>query len=152
VTGSRDGFGIVPAELRAASGGTVTLNLTAFPAFEVAGAVLDAGGPVFDPLALQDIIADAAPVAGAVVSFERRDTGPAAPGAAITAADGTFHQAGFELGGSFVARVSAPGLVGAIALNLFGGFGGAIGDGSSVAFERDRAGVLEGLVLLLRPA
>jgi hypothetical protein len=47
--------------------------------------------------------------------------------------------------------VSAPGFVGAIALSLFGALGGATGDGSSVAFEHDRADVLEGLVLLLQP-
>ena len=152
VTGTRDGFGIEPEELRASSGGTTTLNLTAFPAFEVTGTVLNPGGPVFDLLALQDVIADSAAVSGAAVSFERRDAGPAAPSAVVTRADGTFRQRGFEVGGSFVARVSAPGFVGAITISLFGAFGGASGDGSSVAFEHGRADVLEGLILLLQPA
>ena len=151
VTGTRDGFGIEPAELRASSGGTVTLNLTAFPAFEVTGAVRNTGSPVVDLLSLEDIISGAGPVAGAVVSFERRDAGPAPPGAVITDADGTFHQRGFEVGGSFVARASAPGFVGAITFSLLGLFGGETGDGSSLAFEHDRADVLEGLVLLLQP-
>ena len=41
VTVSRDQFSSAPTQLRAAAPGTTTLNLTAFPAYEVSGKVLD---------------------------------------------------------------------------------------------------------------
>ncbi len=149
VTGVRDGFGVVPARLQATAAGTTTLNLTAFPAFDVAGVVLDAGGPIPDLATLQGLLAGAPPVPGAVVSFQRRDDGPEAPGAVISAADGTFRQRGFEVGGSFVAQANAPGFEGAILLGLLGLFG-ATGDGSAAAFQHDRADLLEGVVLLMQ--
>ena len=41
---TRDQFSSAPTQLRAAAPGTTTLNLTAFPAYEVSGKVLDHEG------------------------------------------------------------------------------------------------------------
>ena len=153
VTGERDGFGVVPAELRAPSGGTATLNLTAFPAFDVAGRVVDAGGPIVDLATFQRLLDDGPPVAGAMVSFTRRDNGPPAPAPVVTAADGTFHQRGFELGGEFVATATRAGFVGATFLPFVGGlFGGPTSDGAAAPFSSQRTGLLDGIVLILQRA
>lgn len=153
VTGERDGFGVVPAELRAAAGGTTTLDLTAFPAFDVAGVVVDAGGPIADLATFQRLLDDGPPVAGAMVSFTRRDDGPPAPAPVVTAADGTFHQRGFALGGEFVATATRPGFVGATFFPLVGGlFGGPAADRGAAEFSSQRAGLLDGVVLILQRA
>ena len=71
VTVSRDQFSSAPTQLRAASPGTTTLNLTAFPAYEVSGKVVDLElGDVADLQSLADLPG----VPGAIVSFhaERR--------------------------------------------------------------------------------
>ena len=151
VTGERDGFGVVPAELRAPSAGTTTLNLSAFAAFDVAGAVVDAAGPIVDLATFQRLLDDAPPVAGAMVSFTRRDNGPPAPAPVVTAADGAFHQRGFQLGGEFVATATRAGFVGATFLPLVGGlFGGPTNDGATAAFTSQRAGLLDGIALILQ--
>jgi hypothetical protein len=154
VTGTRDGFGVTPAQLRATSPGVVTLNLTAFPAFEVAGTVLDAeGGLPADFAQLAAFHAGLPPVPGAVVAFHRTDGAAPAPDPVVTMADGTFEQRAFEVGGAFVAAASAPGFVGATLLPLFFGvFGGPTTDGGSVTFSHDRADRLDGLILLLQRA
>jgi hypothetical protein len=154
VTGTRDGFGVTPAQLRATSPGTVTLNLTAFPAFTVTGTVLDAEGGVPADLAqLEAFLAELPPVPGAVVAFHRTDTAAPAPEPVVAAADGTYEQRGFEVGGAFVAEASAPGFVGATLFPLFFGvFGGTTADGGSIPFSHDRADRLDGVLLLLQRA
>jgi hypothetical protein len=91
-------------------------------------------------------------VASAVVSFTRRDAGPGPPPAVTTAADGTFRQRGFEIGGSFVAQATRPGFVGATLIGLAGFFGDPSQDGASVPFSHDRADLLDGVVLLMQRA
>jgi hypothetical protein len=149
VTGARDGFGVVPAELRAAAGGTAVLNLTAFPAFDVAGVVVDAGGPIADLAALQRLLDDGPPLAGALVSFTRGDDRQPVPSPVVTAADGTFHQRGFGLDGRFVATATRSGFVGATLLPLGGLLGGSAG-GGSMSFSSPHAGLLDGIVLILQ--
>jgi hypothetical protein len=87
-----------------------------------------------------------------VVSFTRRDAGPGAPAAVVTAADGSFRQRGFEIGGSFVAQATRPGFVGAELIGAFGFFGGPSQDGASVPFSHNRADLLDGIVLFMQRA
>ena len=114
MSGMRDGFGVTPAILRATTPGMTTLNLTAFPAFDVAGTVrqFDGGLPT-DFREFDAFLSALPPVPGAVVAFHRTDRSVDAPEPVITAADGVFRQRGFEVGGRFVAEATAPGLVGA---------------------------------------
>ena len=114
--------------------------------------VLDTGGPIPDFAAFQELLTNAPPVAGAVVSFSRRDSGPGAPSAVVTAADGSFRQEGFEIDGSFVAHATRPGFIGATVIGLSAIFGGPTNDGASMSFSYDRAGRLDGVVLLMQRA
>jgi hypothetical protein len=153
VTGERSGFGVIPAELREAAGGEATLNLTAFPAFDVAGRVVNAGGPIPDIGILQSLLADGPPLAGAVVSFARRDSGPPVPAPVVTAADGTFDQRGFELDGDFVATATLAGFVDAMILPFAATiFGGSVVGGGPTPFSSARSGLLDGVVIFLQPA
>ena len=153
VSGMRDGFGVTPAILRATTPGVTTLNLTAFPAFDVAGTVrqFDGGLPT-DFREFDAFLSALPPVPGAVVAFHRTDRSVDAPEPVISEADGVFRQRGFEVGGRFVAEATAPGFVGATLVGVgFGGiFGGATSDGGSTTFAHDRSDRLDGLLLLLQ--
>ena len=126
-------------------------RLTAFPAFDVARVVVEAAGPIPDIAVFQQLVDNAPPIAGALVSFTRRDGRQPVPSPVLTGADGTFHQRGFELDGPFVATASRAGFVGATLLPLLAGlFGGSTGDGGSAPFTSQRAGLLDGIVIILQ--
>ena len=80
VSVTRDQFSSAPTTLRAAAPGTTTLNLTAFPAYEVSGRVLDL------ELADADLqsLADLPGIPGAIVSFHPRDATGSAPPTVVT--------------------------------------------------------------------
>ena len=156
VTGTRPGFGITPTVLQTSTPGTVTVNLTAFPSFDVAGTVLDTGGAI--PADFASLIAFAGslpPVPGAVVAFHRTDRANPGPDPVITGPDGTFGQSGFEVGGTFLVEASAPGYTGAILTPLFGfGLSGPFsapnGNGESITFQHTTIDPVVGLLLLLQ--
>jgi hypothetical protein len=126
VTAARDDFSSAPTQLRATRSGTTTLNLTAFPVYEVSGKVVDLEPTDTDPQSLTDQPG----VPGAIVSFHPSDPAGSAPPAVVSAADGTFHQRGFEVGPTFVAQAFAAGFgasqLGDI-LSVLGNLGGFIG-------------------------
>ena len=160
VTVSRDQFSSAPTQLRAAGPGTTTLNLTAFPAYEVSGKVVDLelGDADFQSLA------DLPGVPGAVVSFHASDPTGVAPPTVVSGADGTFHQRGFEVGATFVAQAFAAGFVPSQFSDIFGDIGGLIGasfgvspsssgppaDLSTATFSNDRPSLLENVLLYLQ--
>lgn len=156
VSGTRPGFGVTPAILRTTTPGTATLNLTAFPSFEIAGTVLDTGGAI--PADFASLIAFAGslpPVPGALVAFHRIDRANPGPDPVTTAPDGTFQQSGLEVGGTFLVQASAPGYTGAILTPLFsfgltGSFSAPDGNGGSVTFQHTNSDPVGGLFLLLQ--
>jgi hypothetical protein len=160
VTAARDQFSSAPTELRAASPGTATLNLTAFPTYEVSGRVLDLELADADLQSLTDLPG----VPGAIVSFHPSDPAGSAPPTVVCAADGTFRQRGFEVGPTFVARASAAGfeapqlidIVGNIGAALAGAFGGPPSsssppaDLSTATFRNDHQTALENVFFYLQ--
>ena len=123
VTVTRDQFSSAPTQLRAASPGTTTLNLTAFPAYEVSGKVLDLELGDADVQSLADLPG----VPGAIVSFHPSDAAGSAPPTVVSGADGTFRQRGFEVGATFVAQAFAAGFVASQLSDIFGNIGAVIG-------------------------
>ncbi len=160
VSVTRDQFSSAPTTLRAAAPGTTTLNLTAFPAYEVSGRVLDL------ELADADLqsLADLPGIPGAIVSFHPRDATGSAPPTVVTTADGSFHQRGFEVGATFIAQAFAAGFVASQLSTIFGNIGAAIGaafggppisgdpptDLSKATFSNDHQTALENIFFYLQ--
>jgi hypothetical protein len=158
---SRDQYSSTPARLRAANPGTTTLNLTAFPAYEVSGKVVDleVGGA-----AGLESLDDLPGIAGAVISFHPGDPRGSAPPATVSGSDGSFHQRGFEVGATFVAQAFAAGFVSSQFTDIFGDIGGVIGasfgvspassgppaDLSTASFSNDRPTPLENVFFYLQ--
>jgi hypothetical protein len=160
VTVARDEFSSAPAELRAVTPGTATLNLTAFPAYEVSGKVLDAELAESDLQSLTDLPG----VPGAVVSFHPSDPAGSAPPTVVSAADGTFRQRGFEVGATFVAHASATGFEASQLSDILAGIGAALAaafggppvsgspavDLSTTSFRNDHHTPLENVLFYLQ--
>jgi hypothetical protein len=160
VTAARDQFSSAPTQLRATRAGTTTLNLTAFPVYEVSGKVLDVE---LNDTDLQSL-ADQPGVPGAIVSFHPSDPAGSAPPAVVTAADGTFRQRGFEVGVTFVAQAFAAGFEASQIADILGNIGGLIGgpfggapssgsaavDLSKTTFRNDRQAPLDNVFFYLQ--
>jgi hypothetical protein len=160
VTVIRDQFASAPTLLRATAPGTTTLNLTAFPAYEVSGKVLDFELGNVDIQSLDDLPG----VPGAIISFAASDANGSAPPTVVSGSDGTFRQRGFEVGATFVAQAFAAGFVASQVADILGNFGAGIGalfglppassnpppDLSRATFSNDHATPLENVFFYLQ--